>query len=129
MASEFYPHGYIQIPQTTDFPKPSTFLPNNYQPGDVYSGAAVVGINNPLFVNAPVPIPAGHQAIEYSAVQNFNFSLKLNSPCVGIGFTAFKALGNEQNFPISLKYGATEITPPGKDIGAYQINGAGNKHF
>ena len=129
VASEFYPHGYIQVPQTTDFPKATTFLPANYQPGDVYNGTALVGLNNPLFVNAPIPTPQGHQPMDYSAVQNFNFSLKLNSPCIGVGFTAFKALGSEQNFPINLKYGASEITPPGKDIGAYQINGMGNQHF
>jgi hypothetical protein len=30
--------------------------------------------------------------------------------------------------PIDPIYGATEVTPPGADLGCYQFNGTGNQH-
>jgi hypothetical protein len=51
--------------------------------------------------------------------------LKPNSPCIGAGFTGFSPRADVIQ---DLRLGATEITPPGKDIGCYQSNGRGNQH-
>ena len=58
MANQIYPVGFTTKPQTTDFPAPSTFLPATYKLGQAYDGSAVVGKNNPLFVNFPLPYTA-----------------------------------------------------------------------
>ena len=58
-------------------------------------------------------------------VGSYNFTLKPNSPCIGAGYTGF---GPRADVPVDLKYGATEILGPGKDIGCYQTNGRGNQH-
>jgi hypothetical protein len=58
-------------------------------------------------------------------VGSYNFALKATSPCIGVGFTGFSP---RADVPVDLKYGATEITPPGRDIGAYQSNGRGNQY-
>jgi hypothetical protein len=58
-------------------------------------------------------------------VDNYNFGLKPGSPAIGKGFTGFTALGS---VPVHPKYGLTELTQTGRDIGAYQTNGTGNNH-
>ncbi len=120
----------ISQPQETDIPKPSTYLPANWKVGDqilsVYTApASILGINNPQFVNGPVPMPVGLKLADISVVGSYNFALKPTSPCINAGYTGFSP---RADVPVSLKYGATEITPPGKDIGAYQNNGLGNQH-
>ncbi|WP_326993627.1 hypothetical protein [Chitinophaga sp. 212800010-3] len=125
VTNQFYPVSYITKPQPTDIPIPATFLPANYTLGDKYDGTSLIGQNNPLFINAPVPLPAGFNLRDVCVVGNYNFALKPNSPCIGIGYTGFVPTGN---IPIDPVYGITELLQPGKDIGAYQINGAGNHH-
>ncbi|MEI6265484.1 MAG: hypothetical protein WCP74_10270 [Sphingobacteriia bacterium] len=130
VASQFIPSlsvsTAISQPQETDIPKPSTYLPTGWKVGDVYTApASVLGANNPQFINAPVPLPAGLLLKDISVVGNYNFALKPTSPCINAGFIGFAP---RADVPVSLKYGATEITPPGKDIGAYQSNGRGNQH-
>jgi len=44
---------------------------------------------------------------------------------VGKGYTGFSPYAVVK---LDKTFGVTEITPPGKDIGAYQTNGTGNKH-
>ena len=129
-ASQFIPSisvsTAISQPQETDIPKPSTYLPVGWKVGDVYTApAAIVGANNPQFINAPVPLPAGLKLLDIAVIGSYNFALKSTSPCIGAGFTGFSP---RADVPLDLKYGATEITPPGKDIGAYQSNGRGNQH-
>jgi hypothetical protein len=58
-------------------------------------------------------------------VGSYDFHLKSSSPCIGKGTTNFKLSNVVAADPI---YGATEITPPGADMGCYQLNGTGNKH-
>lgn len=128
VTNQFYPVSYIQIPQTSDFPLPSSFLPAGYKPGDTYNGTALVGQNNPLFVNAPFPLAATENPGNYSAMLNYNFRLKPNSPCIGKGYTGFVPMAIEKNILVDPKYGLSEITLPGKDSGAYQSNGTGNYH-
>ncbi len=127
ITSQFYPTNCLAKPQPTDIPLPSTFLPDTYKPGDAYDGTSLAGKNDPLFVNYPLPISYGTAAVPavlgtISFVGNYDFHLKPASPCLGKGTT---------NFSISKAvtklgaYGATEITLPGTDMGAYQSNGTG----
>lgn len=130
VASQFIPSlavsTAISQPQETDFPKPSTYLPTGWKVGDVYTApASIVGANNPQFVNAPVPLPAGLKLADIAVVNNYNFNLKSTSPCIGKGYTGFAP---HADVPLNPRTGATEITPPGKDIGCYQLNGTGNQH-
>jgi len=123
ITDEFYPQGYITIPQTTDIPLPSSYLPSSYTLGQVYSGVSVIGANNPMFVNYPLPATQGIANIAY--VGSYDFHLKTGSPAIGKGYLGFSPLAS---VPVDPVYGATEITPPGKDLGCYQANGTGNKH-
>ena len=130
VASQFIPSKSVSTaisqPQETDVPKPSTYLPAGWQVGDVYTApSSIIGINNPQFINAPVPLPAGLRLRDIAVVGTYNFALKATSPCINAGFTGFTP---RADVPVSIRYGATEITAPGKDIGAYQSNGRGNQH-
>jgi hypothetical protein len=123
IANEIYPTGFAQKPNANDIPAPSSFLPANYKPGAVYDGTAAVGKNNPNFVNFPLPMTRKFGDISF--VGSYNFRLQSSSPAIGKGFTGFTPLGS---IPVSANFGATVITPPNKDIGAYPTDGSGNKH-
>jgi hypothetical protein len=130
VASQFIPSltvsTAISNAMETDIPKPSTYLPAGWMIGQAYTAnAAVVGANNPQFINAPVPLPAGLMLRDIAVVGTSNYALKPNSPCIGAGFTGFSP---RADVILDLRLGATEITPPGKDIGCYQSNGRGNQH-
>lgn len=134
VASQFIPSlplsNAISQPQETDVPKPSTYLPANFKVGDIVlstyiAPASIVGVNNPQFINGPIPLPTGLKLQDIAVVGTYNFALKPTSPCIGAGYTGFTP---RADVPIDAKYGATEITPPGKDIGCYQTNGRGNQH-
>ncbi len=102
------------------------------QSGDILSNTAQA--NNPAFygfdVNAynftanPGPISANLQPYPVIAIGTSNFKLLASSPGIGKGKTDFTPLGTVKTTGI---YGTT-ITPPGKDIGAYQNDGTGNQH-
>jgi hypothetical protein len=126
VTNQFYPVGYITIPQPTDIPNPS-FLPSNYDQnlGEVYDGTAVVGKNNPMFINFPLPVTGGIPLAGYSAIGNFNFRLQSSSPLIGKGFTTFSPL---IVVPVAPIYGLSFVSQPGSDLGCYQINGSGNRH-
>jgi hypothetical protein len=131
VANQFYPSLAVSTaitkPQLTDMPLASTFLPAGWQVGAIYTAnPAVIGTNNPQFINGPFPLPAGVSLSQIVTVGTYNFHLQANSPYVGKGFTGFTPRGD---VPIDPIYGVTELTPPGKDIGAYQTNGTGNQHF
>ncbi|WEK21044.1 MAG: hypothetical protein P0Y49_07815 [Candidatus Pedobacter colombiensis] len=130
VANQIYPSllnsAAITEARSTDIPNPATFLPANWKPGDEYTAnPIIIGANNPQFIDAPVPLPAGVKLEDITTVGKYNFALKLTSPCIGKGFTNFTP---RADVPIDPKFGATEITPPGRDLGAYQINGTGNQH-
>ena len=108
----------------------SQFLPSGYitmqQPTDINGGNATTpGANDPQFVNYPLPAASGINFISYDFAGDYDFHLKASSPAVGKGYTGFGAYGSVKADPV---YGATEITPPGKDIGAFQQDNTGNKH-
>lgn len=122
IVNQFYPQGYITVPQATDIPLPSSFLPAGYTLGGVYNAPALVGANNPQFVNYPLPSPG---VVNIAYATGFDFHLKATSPCLNKGFTGFAPLAV---VPVDPNFGATEITVPGKDIGCYQADGTGNQH-
>lgn len=122
IVNQFYPQGYITVPQPSDMPNPSTFLPANYVLGAPYNAPALVSQNDPQFVSYPLPAP-GVQNITYAT--GFDFHLKSTSPCIGKGYTSFAPLAV---VPVDPNFGATKISMPGKDIGCYQADGSGNQH-
>ena len=131
VVNQIYPtnaalSGGWTVPQPTDIPSFTTFLPAGYKPGDSYDGTPVVQANNPLFYNFPLPVPGGIPLQGIQAVGKYDFRLQAKSPALGKGYTGFSPLAVVPVHPV---YGATEITPPGIDIGAFQFNGTGNQHY
>jgi len=106
------------------------FLPAGYitaqQSSDINGGNATVpGAGNPMFVNFSLPVASGFDFISNDFVGTRNFHLQAGSPAVNKGFTGFAPYAVVKVDPV---YGATEITPPGKDIGAFQQDHNGNQH-
>jgi hypothetical protein len=129
IANQFFTYGTVCTkPMTTDLPNPSTYLPAgwDYENPAVnsYDGTPVVQQLNPLFVNYPLPSP--YPLFSITAVGNYNFHLQPGSPLRGKGTTT--AVTPYTVVPIDPIYGATEVTPPGADLGCYQFNGTGNQH-
>jgi hypothetical protein len=122
ITGEFYSVGDVTHPQTTDIPLPSSYLPGNYVLGASYDGSAEIGKNNPSFKNFSLP-NTNYQNVDNN--NGFDFHLASGSPAIGVGTTNFAPLAKVKVDP---NYGATEITLPGADMGAYQSNGTGNKH-
>lgn len=122
VADQFYSVGDATHPELTDIPVPTSYLPAGYAEGAAYDGSSVVGKNNPNFKTFTLP------NVNYVNVDNaagYNFHLNTGSQAIGAGTTAFAPLAK---VPVNATYGATEITLPGSDIGAYESNGTGNKH-
>ncbi len=125
IANQIYPVPFLTKPQSTDIPNPSTFIPAGYKLGDVYDGSSVVGKNNPLFVNFPLPQKTALLR-DITTQGSWDWHLTAVSPAAGKGYTGFSPLAN--GVPVDPIFGATEITKPGKDMGAYQLDGTGCKH-
>jgi hypothetical protein len=131
VANQIYPtnaglSGGWTNPQQTDIPDYHTFLPAGYHYGDSYDGTPVVGTNNPQFYNFPIPVPNHVPLYGIQAVNNYDFRLQPGSPAIGKGYRGLSPIGS---VPVNPKYGVTEITLPGNDIGAFQLNGTGNQHY
>lgn len=110
----------------SDIPNPFTYLPSSWQAGDSYTfPSPLLSTNNPQFINGPCPLPAGLNLRDIAVAGSYDFHLTPASPCAGKGFTGFSA---RAEVPVDPIYGATEITPPGNDIGAFQLNGTGNHY-
>jgi hypothetical protein len=106
------------------------FLPTGYitvaQPSDINGGNSTTpGANNPMFVNYPLPMAATTNFAIADYVGSFNFRLQSGSPAANKGYTSFQAAAVVK---VDKTFGVTEITAPGKDLGAYQLNGTGNQH-
>lgn len=130
VVNQFYPtnsglSGGWTRPQITDIPDYTTFLPAGYKYGDTYDGTPVIQKNNPQFYNFPLPFGGKLPLFGIQAVSNYDFRLQPTSPAIGKGFTGFSALAA---VPVDPVYGVTELTVPGKDIGAFQFIGTGNQH-
>ncbi len=131
VANQNYPtnaglSGGWAVPQPTDLPDYTTYLPSGYKPGDTYNGTPAIQKNNPLFFNFPLPVPGKIPLYGIQAVAKYDFRLQAGSPAAGKGYTGLLPLAT---VPIDAVYGVTEITPPGIDIGAFQSNGKGNQHY
>jgi hypothetical protein len=129
IADQFFTFGGVCTkPQPTDLPNPTSYLPADFYypnpPENSYDGTPAVQQLNPEFVNYPLPV-VGQPLFAYTAIGTFDFHLTAKSPLIGKGTTAIAPL---VVVPIDPIYGATEVTPPGVDLGCYQINGTGNQH-
>jgi len=136
MAGQFVPTSVAQAvvthPQSTDIPNMVSFFTSqniNYTFGLVYDGSSLVGKNNPMFVNYPLPAAANFWTTQAS-VDNYNFHLQAGSPAAGKGTTNASLIKPivPANVKIDANFGPSEITLPGADMGCYQLNGSGNKH-
>ena len=129
IADQFFTFGTVCTkPMTTDLPNPSSYLPAgwDYENPNVnsYDGTPAIQQLNPLFVDYPLPSP--YPLFSITAVGGYNFHLQPGSPLLGKGTTT--AVTPYTVVPIDPVYGATEVTPPGIDLGCYQSNGTGNLH-
>ena len=130
IVNQFLPTSFLTKPQSTDIPAPSTFLPTGYTLGAIYNAPSLVGLNDPKFVNYPLPISYAGTNVNaklatIAFATGYDFHLQSSSPAIGKGTTSFTPFSN---VPISSTFGATEVTAPGLDMGCYQSNGTGNKH-
>lgn len=130
IADQFVPTSVAQAvvthPQATDIPNMAAFLGSTYTFGLVYNGSSLVGKNNPMFVNYPLPV-ANNFWITQASVDGYNFRLQTGSPAAGKGTTtAFAPI--TANIKIDPTFGSSGVTLPGQDMGCYQLNGAGNQH-
>ncbi|PSL47960.1 hypothetical protein CLV51_102820 [Chitinophaga niastensis] len=125
IANNFFTSGTVCTkPQPTDLPKPSTYLPANFNyTNPQYDGTPVVQKLNPLFVNYPLPSPYSPWGL--TSIGNYNFHIQPGSPLVGKGYTGIRPF---VVVPVDAVYGASEITPPSVDLGCFQSNGSGNQH-
>jgi hypothetical protein len=128
IANQFFTFGTVCTqPQPTDLPNPSSYLPDNYSyinpAANSYDGTPAVQQLNPMFVG--YQLPTGLPLFAESSIGSHNFHLQSSSPLIGKGNATVKPF---VVVPIDAVYGATEVTPPGNDIGCYQINGTGNQH-
>ncbi len=102
------------------------------QSADIYSTTPQQ--NDPLFSSYnltqfdysanPGPLSYSQQPSYLVTVGSSNFHLQLNSPAVGKGKLNFTPL----NAVTTTGTLAATVTPPGKDLGAYQTDGTGNQH-
>lgn len=127
LANEIYPTNFLTKPQPTDLPRPGSFLPATYRVGQVYDGTAALRQNNPQFVGFPLPAPV-QRLSDISAAGPANFRLGNGSAAIGKGTTSFAPLATSPSIPLSASYGATAITPPSRDLGAYPLDNSGNQH-
>jgi len=127
LTNNFYPQSFLTKPEPSDIPAPSSFLPAGYTLGAIYDGSSLVSKNNPQFVNYPLPLNLSGGAYatldKLAYVKGFDFHLQSSSPAKGKGNTNFTITST--TIKIDPIYGATQITPPGADIGCYQTNGSG----
>jgi hypothetical protein len=131
VADQFFTFGPVcTIPQATDLPLPSTYLPAGWDyeaPAEnSYNGTPAIQQMAPEFVNFPLPANNhGFYPWQNNTIGSYNFHLQPSSPLIGKGYTGIQPL---VVVPIDPVYGATEVTPAGADLGCYQSNGRGNQH-
>lgn len=98
--------------------------------------STTVGANNPtfyvydsagagtFFTANPGPITANTMPFAIVSMGTSNFKLQAGSPAIGKGNTSFSPYGTVTATGTL----GTTITPPGRDLGAYQNDGTGNQH-
>ncbi len=113
----------VTHPKATDIPNMAQLLGSTYTFGKAYDGSSLVGKNNPQFVNYTLP---NLNFASQASVDGFDFHLQKSSPAVGKATQTFNPV--TAGIPVDPNFGSSGITPPGKDIGAYQTDGTGNQH-
>ncbi|HVI44902.1 MAG TPA: hypothetical protein VM802_08530 [Chitinophaga sp.] len=109
---------------------------STFQPGDIHGN---IKENNPLFysydidqfdyttLGGTIKAPAitwKQQPLALLQQGTSNFRIKTNSPGAGKGGTSFAPMN-----PTTVRNeAAADVKAPGKDIGAYQLDGSGNQH-
>ena len=116
----------VTHPQVHGVPALASLLGSSYTFGFVYDLPSLVSKNNPMFKNFPLPEASGTWITQCS-VDGYDFHLQSGSPAIGAGTTTAVA-PITTGIPVNANFGATEITPPGADMGCYQSNGKGNQH-
>ena len=127
IVNRIYPPTHITRPNVHDIPNPATFYPGfpaTYTLGQIYNAPALVGANNPKFVNYPLPV-TGVVSL-YNFIGNYNFHLASGSPAIGAGYTGFAPLN--ATAAVTNPYLKATVTPPSKDLGAFPTDGSGNQH-
>jgi hypothetical protein len=126
IVNQIYPPTHASKPNMNDIPSPASFYPGypKYTLGQVYDAPALVGKNNPAFVN--FPLPATSTVSLYNFVGNYDFHIKSSSPAVGKGFTGFSPIDATKD--VNSKSLKATVTAPNKDLGCYPIDGSGNQH-
>jgi len=109
-TTQFLPVGFITVQQATDINGGNATTP---------------GANNPKFVNYPLPAAASTNFSAADYAGSFNFHLGSGSPAIAHGYMGFAASAVVKK---DVVFGVTELTAPGKDIGAFQTDGTGNQH-
>lgn len=118
----------VTHPQSTGIPNMAAFLGSSYTFGLIYDGSPLVGKNNPMFVNFPLP-QTNNAWVYQASVDGYNFRLQAGSPAIGKGTTDSKLIAPiTAGIPVDPNFGSSGITPPGADMGCYQTNGTGNQH-
>jgi len=130
ITDQFFTFGPVcTIPQTTDLPTPSSYLPISFNHDNVvpFIASAAVQQLNPMFVNYPLPNEAAHQTATFvSSIQpGNNFHLQSGSPLIGKGTTNITPL---TTVTVPAEFGAIVVTPPNADLGCYPFTGPGNNH-
>jgi hypothetical protein len=132
IVDQFVPTNVAQAvvthPQANGVPNMASLLGPTYTFGFVYDLPSLVGQNNPMFMNYPLPAASGFWITQCS-VDSYNFHLQAGSPAIGKGTTdATKIAAITANIPVDPTFGSSGITAPGADMGCYQSNGNGNQH-
>jgi hypothetical protein len=126
VVNQFLPTNIAQAvvthPQASDIPNLAAFLGASYTFGMQYDGTSLIGKNNPMFVNYPLP---NYNFKTQASVDGYDFHLQGSSPAIGKGYQSFTPI---MNVPVDPNFGSSGITGPGKDIGCYQADGTGNHH-
>ncbi|HXS35751.1 MAG TPA: hypothetical protein VN721_03570 [Flavipsychrobacter sp.] len=131
ITDQFVPTSIAQAeatqPQSTDIPNMKAFLGLSYNIGDTYSGASLVGQNNPEFKNYPLP---NKNYVGQASIDAYDFHLAPGSPAIGKGYKGFSAITTCTigSIPVDPNFGSSGITGPGSDLGCYQTDGSGNQH-
>lgn len=126
LANQFVPTSVAQAvltqPQSTDIPDMKTFLGPTYTFGAAYDGTSLVGKNDPMFANYPLP---NKNYATQASIDGYDFHLSSSSPAIGKGYKGFSPI---MNVPVDANFGASPITLPGSDLGCFQTDGSGNQH-
>ena len=112
----------LEVEKTGILTSLADFLGSAHTFGQQYDGTSLVGKNNPLFVNYPLPDP---NFKTQASVDSYDFHLQASSPAAGKGYLTFTPISN---VPIDPNFGSSGIMAPCKDIGCYQLDGSGNQH-